>query len=309
MNHYFRNINMTTTSLRFRASGFLSIIFLLFSFSAFSQVTTEIDTTNIRIGEQISYKIKVEADSTMLVVFPEGQTFLPLEVVEALKIDTTKKASKFQLLREYKITQFDSGSYVIPRQKVIIGDNSFFTDSLKVEVNTIEIDTTKQGLYDIKPIIEVEKSISNWWLYVLLATAVIALIAFILYWVIWRKKPLTEEEEIALLPPYERAKLAISKLERQRYLEQEDLKSFYSELTFIIRKFLDEKVYDRSLESTTDELVERLQLLKDGNQFALTKDTISNIKTIFKRADLVKFAKSKPDIALAELDKQTIVKE
>ena len=309
MNHDFRNINMTTTSLRFRASSFLSIIFLLFSFSAFSQVTTEIDTTNIRIGEQISYKIKVEADSTMLVVFPEGQTFLPLEVVEALKIDTTKKASKFQLLREYKITQFDSGSYVIPRQKVIIGDNSFFTDSLKVEVNTIEIDTTKQGLYDIKPIIEVEKNISNWWLYVLLATAVIALIAFILYWVIWRKKPLTEEEEIALLPPYERAKLAISKLERQRYLEQEDLKSFYSELTFIIRKFLDEKVYDRSLESTTDELVERLQLLKDGNQFALTKDTISNIKTIFKRADLVKFAKSKPDIALAELDKQTIVKE
>ena len=309
MNHYFRNINITTTSLRFRASSFLSIIFLLFSLSAFSQVTTEIDTTNIRIGEQISYKIKVEVDSTMLVVFPEGQKLLPLEVVEALKIDTIKKASKFQLLREYKITQFDSGSYVIPRQKVIIGDNSFFTDSLKVEVNTIEIDTTKQGLYDIKPIIEVEKSISNWWLYVLLATAVIALIAFILYWVIWRKKPLTEEEEIALLPPYERAKLAISKLERQRYLEQEDLKSFYSELTFIIRKFLDEKVYDRSLESTTDELVERLQLLKDGNQFALTKDTISNIKTIFKRADLVKFAKSKPDIALAELDKQTIVKE
>ena len=310
---------MTTTSLRFRASGFLSIIFLLFSFSAFSQVTTEIDTTNIRIGEQISYKIKVEADSTMLVVFPEGQTFLPLEVVEALKIDTTKKASKFQLLRQYKITQFDSGSYVIPRQKVIIGDSPFFTDSLRVEVNTIETDTTNQGLYDIKPIIEVEKSISNlWlyvlsisnlWLYVLLATAVIALIAFILYWFIWRKKPLTEDEEIALLPPYERAKLAISKLEGQRYLEQEDLKGFYSELTFIIRKFLDEKVYDRSLESTTDELVERLQLLKDGNQFALTKDTISNIKTIFKRADLVKFAKSKPDIALAELDKQTIVKE
>ena len=95
MNHYFRNINMTTTSLRFRASGFLSIIFLLFSFSAFSQVTTEIDTTNIRIGEQISYKIKVEADSTMLVVFPEGQTFLPLEVVEALKLIPQKRHRNF----------------------------------------------------------------------------------------------------------------------------------------------------------------------------------------------------------------------
>ena len=51
----------------------------------------EIDTTKIRIGEQINYKINVETDSTSLVVFPEGQTFLPLESVEALKIDTTKK--------------------------------------------------------------------------------------------------------------------------------------------------------------------------------------------------------------------------
>ena len=161
--------------------------------------------------------------------------------------------------------------------------------------------------FDIKPIIKVEKSASNWWLYLLLVIVSLGAIAFLLYWFIWRKKPLTEEEEIALLPPYDRAKLAIAKLEEQNYLAQEDLKGFYSELTFIIRKFLDDKVYDRSLESTTDELIERLQLLKDGNQFALKKDTISNIETILKRADLVKFAKSKPGIALAELDKQTIV--
>ncbi|WP_299115975.1 hypothetical protein [uncultured Winogradskyella sp.] len=310
MNNYeLRITNKQNTSFELIASSFLFIFFFLFSNFTFSQVTTEVDTTNIRIGEQISYKIKVETDSTKLVVFPEGQTFMPLEVVEALKIDTTKKTSKFQLLREYKLTQFDSGSYYIPRQKIIVGDKPFFTDSLKVDVNTIEIDTTKQGLYDIKPIIEVDKSSSKWWLYLLIVLAAIALIGFLLYWFIWRKKPLTEEEEIALLPPYDRAKLALSKLENQNYLERSDLKGFYSELTFIIRKFLDEKVYDRSLESTTDQLIERLQLLKDGNQFNFQKDTISNIETIFKRADLVKFAKSQPDIALAELDKQTISNE
>ncbi|MBT8245130.1 MAG: hypothetical protein HKP48_06760 [Winogradskyella sp.] len=309
MNTKLRIRNIQTLSFQLIASGLLSILFFLISFFSYSQVTTEIDTTNIRIGEQVSYKITVETDSTKLVVFPEGQTFLPLEVVEALKVDTTKKTSKFQLLREYKLTQFDSGSYYIPKQKVIIGDNSFFTDSLKVEVNTIEVDTTKQGLYDIKPIIEVEKSASKWWLYVLITLGVIALVAFLVYWFIWRKKPLTEEEEIALLPSYDRAKLAISKLDEQNFLAKNDLKGFYSELTFIIRKFLDDKVYDRSLESTTDELIDRLQLLKDGNQFALKRDTIANIETIFKRADLVKFAKSKPDSALAELDKQTVDKE
>lgn len=309
MNCELRIICRQNFSFKHRASSILSMLFFLISFFSFSQVTTEIDTAKIRIGEQISFKIKVNTDSTKLVIFPEGQTFLPLEVVEVLQIDTTKSISKFELLREYKLTQFDSGSYYIPRQKITIGDKLFYTDSLKVDVNTIEVDTTKQGLYDIKPIIKVEKSASNWWLYLLLVIVSLGAIAFLLYWFIWRKKPLTEEEEIALLPPYDRAKLAIAKLEEQNYLGQEDLKGFYSELTFIIRKFLDDKVYDRSLESTTDELIERLQLLKDGNQFALKKDTISNIETILKRADLVKFAKSKPDIALAELDKQTIDKE
>ncbi len=286
-----------------------SLFFVLFSACAFAQVSTEVDTTKIRIGEQINYKIKVEADSSALVVFPEGQTFLPLESVEASKIDTTKKDAKFYLSKLYKLTQFDSGSYTIPRQKIIIGDQPFFTDSLRVDVNTIEVDTSKQKLYDIKPIIEVEKSGSNWWLWLLGIIASIALVAFLLYWFIWRQKPLTEEEEIALLPPYDRAKLALKKLDESQYLIRSEVKEYYSELTLAIRKYLDEKVYDRSLESTTDELISRLQLLKAGNQFNFSKETIHNLETILKRADLVKFAKSAPDTALIEMDRATIEKE
>ncbi len=287
----------------------LALLFILFSLNISAQVKTEVDTTTIKIGEQISYKIKVEADSTALVVFPEGQTFVPLENVEALDIDTTKKDAKFLLSRIYKLTQFDSGSYTIPRQKVIIGEQPFFTDSLKVEVNTIEVDTTKQKLYDIKPIIEVEASKSKWWMWVLGILLILGIIAFLLYWFIWRKKPLTAEEEIALLPPYDRAKLALKKLDESQYLIRSEVKDYYSELSFIIRKYLDEKVYDRALESTTDELINRLNLLKDGNQIPLSKDTIKNLESILKRADLVKFAKSAPDTALAEMDKTTIDKE
>jgi hypothetical protein len=286
-----------------------AIIYCLFTIVINAQVTTEVDTTKIRIGEQISYKIKVEADSSALVVFPEGQTFSPLELVEALKIDTTKKESRFHLLREYKLTQFDSGSYYIPKQKIIIGEKAFFTDSLRIDVNTIEVDTTKQKLFDIKPIIEVENSSTKWWLYVLMILVIIALITFLLYWFIWRKKPLTEEEEIALLPPYDRAKLALKKLDESQYLIRSELKEYYSELTFIIRKYLDEKVYDHAMESTTDQLIERLKLLKEGNQLSLENDTIKNIESILKRADLVKFAKSAPDTVLAEMDKATVDKE
>ena len=287
----------------------LSGLMILFTSFSFGQVSSKVDTTQIRIGEQINYKINVEADSSALVVFPEGQTFLPLEAVEASNIDTTKNNAKILLSRIYKLTQFDSGVYTIPRQKIIIGDKPFFTDSLKVMVNPIEVDTTKQGLYDIKPIIEVDKTGGNWWKYLLITLLLIGLVAFLLYWFIWRKKPLTEEEEIALLPPYDRAKIAIRKLDQSQFLLKSEIKKYYSELTLIIRKYLDEKVYDRAMESTTDELILRLQLLKDGNQIPLKKNTINNLQSILKRADLVKFAKSKPDTALAEMDRDIIDKE
>ncbi|MEE3225517.1 MAG: hypothetical protein VX253_06300 [Bacteroidota bacterium] len=45
------------------------------------QVKGVVDTTSIRIGEQITYEFQVEADSTDLVLFPEGQTFQPLEMI------------------------------------------------------------------------------------------------------------------------------------------------------------------------------------------------------------------------------------
>src|SRR5690606_28228713 len=91
-----------------------------------------------------------------------------------------------------------------------------------------------------------------------------------------------------------------------RYLENSEIKEYYSDLTLTIRRYLDEKVYDRALESTTDELISRLNLLKEGNQIDLSKETLGNLESIFKRADLVKFAKSAPDIELAKLDRNTI---
>lgn len=305
MSYELRVIKSKCSVFCLRPSDIFSLVFILCSFVSFSQVSSTIDSTTIKIGEQITYHIQVETDTTDLVVFPEGQTFSPLEMIESYAIDTLKKKDKFNLIKKYGLTQFDSGAYIIPRQKIIIGDKTFFTDSLKVEVNNVEVDTT-QGIYDIKPIIGVEKSGSDWWKYLLITLLIIGGIASLLYWLIWRKKPLTEEEEIALLPPYDRAKLALKKLDESPYLENQNLKEYYSDLTFIIRKYLDEKVYNKALESTTDELITRLNILKEANQVDLSNDDIKNLERILKRADLVKFAKSAPDVELAKIDRETI---
>ncbi len=299
-----RNRNYKTIKHR---TAVLSLCIALYSVFSFAQkISSTIDSTSIKIGQELIFSIEVETDTSSLVVFPEGQTFLPLEMIESYNVDATKLGDRFKLIKKYGLIQFDSGTYTIPRQKILIGDFEAFTDSLKVEVRSIEVDTTKQPLYNIKPIIEVDKSPSKWWLYFLIIILSLAIVGFLLYWFIWREKPLTEDEKVALLPPYERAKLALVELDKSGYLQNEEIKEYYSELTGIIRKYLDEKVYDHALESTTEELINRLHLLKDGNQIDISKEDIKNIDTILRRADLVKFAKSKPDKELAVMDRNTI---
>ena len=284
----------------------LSVCCMLLSLVGYGQVSSSIDSTAIKIGAELFYKIQVKADTTALVVFSEEQTFQPLEMINSYAIDTTKKEGYYQLTKTYGLTQFDSGVYTIPKQKIIIGDKIFLTDSLEVQVNPVVVDTTKQKLFDIKPLIQVEKKRSGIWNILGIILIISLLISGVLYWFFWRKKPLTEAEKIAALPPYERAKLALEKLDEDHYFENEEIKTYYSDLTLILRQYLDEKVYEQSLESTTNELITRLNTLKAANQIKLSKETIRNIETILKRADLVKFAKSKPDYQLAKLDKNTI---
>ncbi|TYB78623.1 protein BatD [Bizionia myxarmorum] len=309
MNQILRYKRITFSDFGFSKVLVFSCVFLLCSGVSNAQVKFSTDATEIKIGEQITYQIEVETDSTDLVVFPEGSTFSPLELIESYKIDTTKNSDRFNLIKKYGLTQFDSGAFTIPAQKIIINEKVLFTDSLNVRVNPVVLDTINQGLYDIKPIMSVEKSASNWWKTIVFILLALAVVAALLYWFVWRKKPLSEEEKIALLPPYDRAKLALQQLDEHRYLEEDAYKEYYSELTMAIRRYLDEKVYDRALESTTDELISRLRLLKDGNQIDLSLETIKNLESIFKRADLVKFAKSAPDKELAKLDRNTIDKE
>lgn len=305
---------MRINSLKFKVKSIawficraLLVYFLLSPISSFSQevskVSAEIDTTTIKIGEQIQYKITVETDSLNLVYFPEEQTFSPVEMVEALKIDTTKNKDRITLQRIYALTQFDSGAYTIPPQRIAINEEPFFTDSFNIRVGDVAVDTTKQKLYDIKPLIEVEKNNARIWKIALFVLLGLLLVGGIVYWFFLRKKPLTEEEKVALLPPYDRALLQLKELENSRYLIQDEYKKYYSELTDIVRSYLEEDANVSALESTTDQLIEKLELLRDAGELTIEEETIGQFKKVLQTADLVKFAKSKPPTSTAEQDR------
>ncbi|MBQ4820176.1 LPXTG cell wall anchor domain-containing protein [Aquimarina sp. MMG016] len=288
-----------------RGMFFIISLFLLFAEEGLAQVTATIDSTSIEIGEEIRYKMQVEADSTEIVVFPEGQTFSPLEVIESYTTDTTKNGNRFSLIKEYALTQFDSGQYTIPRQKIAIGERVFFTDSMKVEVRDVLVDTTKQKMYEIKPLVEVDAPLvinwKKWLLWIGIPLLILGLIAF---FILRRKKKKAAKEEE--LPPYERAMLALQKIDESHLLEQDSHKEYYSQLSDTARKYIDEEVYDHAMESTTDELIERLDEEIRSGSLNLDKHTIDELKTVLKTADMAKFAKSKPDIGTAKADRSVI---
>ncbi|WP_212906148.1 hypothetical protein [Capnocytophaga stomatis] len=271
------------------------------------EIKFEADTKEIKIGEQIKYKISVEASDGELVLFPEGQTFMPLEMIRTSPTDTITKGEKLRLEKEYFLTQFDAGSYTIPRQRIKVNSKDFFTDSLLIEVRSVAVDTLKQPLYDIKPIVEVSSNKNmNLWLWVASFLALIALGLLIVYLVLFRKKRLSEAERIENLPPFERAIEKLKKLQNSKYLIESKHKEYYSELTDIIRKYLEDEVHISAKESTSDELLEKIHLLQENGKLNLTLETISNLKRVLKNADLVKFAKSKPEDTIAEYDRETI---
>ena len=280
------------------------------------QVKGAVDTTSIRIGEQITYEFQVEADSTDLVLFPEGQTFQPLEMIEAYQVDTSYAGAKMNLIKRYGLTQFDSGSYTIPRQLVSINQQPFYTDSVAIEVNNVVVDTTKQGLYDIKDIVAVERATSKFWEYLLYFLLLAAVIGGFLFFIIRRSRKKAAAEQ--KLPPFEQALFSLKQLDEEykepaRGIDERDAtKAYYSKLTDIVRRYLDEEVYDRSMESTSSELIERLMLEKEEGKIDLSKETILKLDQILKRADLTKFARTSPGAGQAEADRivaEEIVKE
>jgi len=272
------------------------------------EISNTVDTTNIRIGEQIIYKINIKTDSLGIIRFPESKDFLPFEVINESKLDTNSLDKKYIISKQFALTHFDSGVFYIPAPKIQFLNREVRLDSFRIKINSVVIDTTKQGLYGIKPIMKSKTQVDFlYWLYVILA---LSLIAFFIY---YRNQIFSffkiHKLEVEYFTPYEKAIKELSEIKKLRYDSNIDVKNYYSNLTFVVRNFLNQKIINNALECTTKELIIRLNLLKSSKKYNLSNLTIKNIDNIFSRADLVKFAKYEPDYKTALNDLESLEKE
>ena len=101
------------------------IVYFLFSATVFAQqkqVQTSIDTTKNKIGAEFKLTLKTNVDTLSKVVFPNVKNFGALEVIQSYPIDTIKKNDRYELIKKYGLTQFDSGKYTIPSIKILINN-------------------------------------------------------------------------------------------------------------------------------------------------------------------------------------------
>lgn len=270
---------------------FVVLLGCLWASAQEATITTAVDTTEIRIGEEVKLTFKAKVKPSSTVQFTNLPQFGPFEVIESYPIDTISGQDAMLLTKTYGITQFDSGYYRLPRLPIVVDDKIYFSDTLDIQVNAVVVDTLKQKLYDIKPIIN-HHSQTNWrWLWYLVIIPGIVVILYLIK--LFRNKKPTSEEEV-FESPIEKATTLLERLETKELWQKGEVKSYYIELTEIVRTYIEDAVEIPAMESTTSELIIALNEAFDKKEINISKETLDDLNKVLQQADLVKFAKSKP---------------
>jgi hypothetical protein len=254
-------------------------LLLLISNFAFAQTAT-MDTNAILIGEQINFTISNSIANTN--VWPTYDEFLVegIEIIKQGKLDTSNSI----ISQNFIITAWDTGSYYIPS---ILFSESSKTEGLLLNVQTISLEEGAE-FKDIKQPMQAPIGWSDIWPW-LLAIITIALIVYLLKKYVFNKK----EEVItvkpkAIIPADITALKQLNTLEKDQLWQAGKIKEYHTELSEIIRRYTENRFDFIALELATDEIISELKSKVNNEQLA-------SITILLQRADLAKFAKSKPD--------------
>ncbi len=258
----------------------------------------QIDTTVLAIGDQTHFRISLPVQKGKAVILPDFKEKIgkSLEIISKT-VDTLQlKDNMQQITHDYLVTSFDTGYIAIPPFEVGIVEegynNTITTDSATLYVTYPIVDMEK-GIFDIKAPADLPFQFSEWLPYfkiigiILLILAIIAAILWY-YFFIYKKKKQKDIEPKDLRPADIKALEALAELKQKQLWQDGRIKMYYSELTDIIRSYLDERFNMHTMESTSSEILSAI-----NNQPVNSEDT-GLLRYILERADMAKFAKGQP---------------
>ncbi len=268
---------------------------LLLHADAQPTVSATTDKKDYQIGDWITLELKVKHDPGQQVVFPLiTDSLQELEVLEIGEVDSQTIKDRIIKKQLITLTVFDSGYYVIPPLSVKYKDPgsgdmvSLASEAFFVTVHTIPIDTAA-AIKTIKNPLDVALTFEEIQYYVYGGLALL-LLGF-LGWYLWKKRKRNEDpfvRKAPQLPAHEVALRKLNELAAKKLWQKGEYKAYYSELTDIIREYLERRYGILAMESTTDEILDDLSGL-------ITRPELKDpLRELLQQADLVKFAKARP---------------
>lgn len=283
----------------------------------------QLDRTEMRIGEQavLTLRIDHQRDVVNSVQWPSIGDSLSTHVevvtdhgVDTLIVDPEGDPDEVRQVRALSITSFDTGYWAIPPFHFQVDGMDFETQALLLHVTAPQLDSTSTPK-DIKDIHELPFSLAWWvrenalWIGGAGAAALVVAALFLLVKRMRRRKPRVVAERT--VPLHERVLAQLDALDKARLWQQGDHKAYQSQLTDLVRGYIEERYQVPALERTTDELIQELRVS------AMSEEHRSQLSNMLRLADMVKFAKALPSpaeneqmmVAAVRFVKSTALKE
>ncbi|NND09385.1 MAG: hypothetical protein HKN87_23680 [Saprospiraceae bacterium] len=267
-----------------------ALFFFLLPLCITAQVTFEgrLDTNRMLIGDQHILSLSVQGTPNMQL---DTISFRTWEETGFETLTPQQWQAEGNIYRQdlaYAI--YDTGYIQLPPLELIFRyedvSDTIYSNDLAVEVNGIMVDST--GLAPIKTIIREPLSFRD------VAPYLIGLLlALLLVWFVWRMKRRSTPPEVIVeipIPAHEKALKELAELQQQKLWQSGKIKAYQSELTRIIRVYLEGRFGILAMESTTEEI------LSDMRNEEISSDLTKDLAEILNMADLIKFAKAKPSV-------------
>lgn len=256
-------------------------------------VTSDLSPDTAYIGDVLTYELRIDGLEGKTVQYP-----LPsVSGFELLGVDSSNL--KLNGALRYHLAVYDTGRHELPELPVILGTGlsaeTLYTDAQSVSIRSVLPDSasTVRALKPLRDHPFQLRELLEWvWLPVVLLLALAAWFA----WRWFRKRSLPESEAAPqmLMPPDQLAVRELIHLKEQNYPARGMLKEFFSELSEILRRYLEKRYEFPALEMTTFDLDYELE---DPRYPAELRE---RLLALLRESDLVKFAKFLPDFQICD---------
>ncbi len=257
----------------------------------------ELATNSIEIGDQLWLEVSISAPpGTTVSGLPAGylNTLPGLEALQEKDLNTVAKTPELLLQQRFLVTSFDTGYIAIPPLPYVFQAangqlDTAFTNDLLLHVRAFPVGEDDE-LRPIKPIIEEPLNWLDFWpLYLAIALGAIG-------YTVWFNRKRRQRLAPPPPPPPPAHVVAIrelDELEKKELWQQERTKDYYSELTRILREYLEGRFDVQAMEMTTRQITTALERRMDFAQ-----EQSSELSQLLQLSDLVKFAKARPAVEL-----------